>query len=82
MTIYPLASLVAKPSSTKSNSQLSNQQLEIFANDSDAPINGTGNGESATNDPRLLQDHRERRRHELAAPLAYPWRERAKAAGG
>jgi len=43
---------------------------------------GTGNGESATNNPRLLQDHRERRRHELAAPLAYPWRERAKAAGG
>jgi len=40
---------------------------------------GTGNGESATNNPRLLQDHRERRRHELAAPLAYPWRARAKA---
>jgi len=49
---------------------------------SDAPIAGTGNGESATNDPRLLQDHRERRRHELAVPLAYQWRERAKAAGG
>ncbi len=46
------------------------------------PINGTGNGKSATNDRRLLQDHWERRRQDIGPWRMLPWRERAKAAGG
>ena len=47
-----------------------------------APINGTGNGESAPNNPRLLQDHRDRRRQDIGPWRMLPWRERAKAASG
>ena len=43
---------------------------------------GTNCGAAKPDGARLAWAHRERRRHELVAPLAYPWRERAKAAGG
>jgi len=43
---------------------------------------GTNSGAAKPDAARLAWDHRERWRHELAAPLAYPWRERAKATGG
>ncbi len=37
---------------------------------------------AALSSARLAWVHRERRRHDLVAPLVYPWRERAEAAGG
>jgi len=43
---------------------------------------GTNSGAAKPDGARLAWDHREQRRHELAAPLAYTWRERAKATGG
>jgi len=43
---------------------------------------GSNRGAAKPDGACLAWDHRERRRHELAAPLAYPWRERAKATGG
>ncbi len=49
---------------------------------SDAPIDGTGNGESTPNAPRLLQTHRERRRQDLGQWRVLPWRERTEATGG
>jgi len=49
---------------------------------SDAPIDGTGNGESTPNTPRLLQTHRERRRQDLGQWQILPWRERTEATGG
>ncbi len=49
---------------------------------SNAPIDGTGNGESTPNAPRQNQTHRDRRRQDLGPWQMLPWWERAKAAGG
>jgi len=47
-----------------------------------APNKGTNDSERKPDGSRPAHDVGERRRHDLVAPLAYPWRERAEAAGG